>query len=85
MMTTILVLDVGTSALKATLYAQSGAILAQASQGYSYVSPEPNSAEADPDDWWHALPGALRQLNADLGGVRIIGLTGQMHSPVPAR
>jgi xylulokinase len=81
-MTTILVLDVGTSALKATLYAQGGAILAQASQGYSYHCPEPNSAEADPDDWWDALPGALAQLNHDLRDVRVIGLTGQMHSPV---
>lgn len=78
----ILVLDIGTSALKATLYAQDGAILAQASQGYSYHCPEPNSAEADPDDWWHALPGAQAQLNADLSSVRVIGLTGQMHSPV---
>jgi xylulokinase len=81
-MTTILVLDVGTSALKATLYAQSGAILAQASQGYIYHCPEPNSAEADPEDWWDALPGALAQLTHDLRGVRVIGLTGQMHSPV---
>jgi xylulokinase len=81
-MTTILVLDIGTSALKATLYAQGGAILAQASQGYNYHCPEPNSAEADPDDWWQALPGALTHLNHDLSSVRVIGLTGQMHSPV---
>ena len=78
----VLVLDVGTSALKATLYSARGAILAQAAQGYTYASPEPNSAEADPDDWWRALPQALAGLNADLRAVRIIGLTGQMHSPV---
>ncbi len=78
----VLVLDVGTSALKATVYSARGAILAQASQGYRYASPEPNSAEADPDDWWRALPPALAQLGTDLRAVRIIGLTGQMHSPV---
>jgi xylulokinase len=82
MTSTILVLDVGTSALKATLYAQSGGVLAQAGQPHSYSCPEPNSAEADPDDWWRALPGALALLHADLSGVQVIGLTGQMHSPV---
>lgn len=78
----VLVLDVGTSALKATLYSAQGAIVAQASQGYPYASPEPNSAEADPDDWWRALPPTLAKLDVDLRAVRIIGLTGQMHSPV---
>ncbi len=78
----VLVLDVGTSALKATLYSARGGIVAQASQGYAYTSPTPNSAEADPDDWWRALPPALAKLDADLRAVRIIGLTGQMHSPV---
>lgn len=78
----ILVLDVGTSALKATLYAQAGAILAQAGQPYSYQCPEPNAAEADPEDWWRAVPAALARLDADLSRVQIIGLTGQMHSPV---
>jgi xylulokinase len=79
---TILVIDVGTSALKATLYSEAGLILAQASHGYSYRSPEPNSAEADPEDWWRALPHALHGLKADLSGVQVIGLTGQMHSAV---
>lgn len=79
---TILVLDIGTSALKATLYAQSGAILAQASQPHAYHCPAPNSAEADPDDWWRALPGALAGLGRDLREVQVIGLTGQMHSAV---
>jgi xylulokinase len=78
----ILVLDVGTSALKATLYTQSGAILAQASQPYGYQCSEPGAAEADPDDWWQVLPTALRQLQFDLSNVRVIGLTGQMHSAV---
>jgi len=76
------VLDVGTSALKVTLYSGQGDILAKASQGYTYTSPEPNSAEADPDDWWHAVPRALAGLSADLRAVSVIGLTGQMHSPV---
>ena len=42
----ILVLDVGTSALKATLFAHTGAVLAQAAQGYEYRCLEPNAAEA---------------------------------------
>ncbi len=80
--TQILTLDVGTSALKTTLYAQSGALIAQASAPYSYTSPEPKAAEADPDDWWRALPVALAGLGTSLQHVRVIGLTGQMHSAV---
>jgi xylulokinase len=64
------------------LYSAQGAIVEQASQSYAYASPEPNSAEADPDDWWRALPPALAKLAANLRSVRIVGLTGQMHSPV---
>lgn len=81
---TILVFDVGTSALKATLYAQSGAVLAQAAHPYTqpYVCPEPNAAEADPDEWWRAVPLVLAQVQHSLDGVRVIGLTGQMHSAV---
>jgi len=80
----ILVLDVGTSALKATLFAHTGAVLAQAAQGYEYRCLEPNAAEADPDDWWRAVPNVVNRLKAqaDLSGVRVMGLTGQMHSPV---
>ncbi|MCS7061413.1 MAG: FGGY family carbohydrate kinase, partial [Anaerolineae bacterium] len=78
----IVVLDVGTSALKATLYSLEAGIVAQATQSYTYASPEPGAAEADPDDWVRALPEALRRLNADVRAVRVIGLTGQMHSPV---
>jgi len=78
----ILVIDVGTSALKVTLYAQRGGLIAQASAGYGYTSPEPNAAEADPEDWWRALPAALAGLSVSLDEVAVIGLTGQMHSAV---
>jgi xylulokinase len=78
----ILVIDIGTSALKTTLYAQSGALIAQASAPCGYQSPEPNAAEADPEDWWRALPSALVGLGASLHNVRVIGLTGQMHGAV---
>jgi xylulokinase len=78
----ILVIDIGTSALKATLYEQGGVLLAQADAPCGYQSPEPNAAEADPDDWWRALPVALAGLGASLHNVRVIGLTGQMHSAV---
>src|SRR4051794_15633103 len=78
----ILVIDVGTSALKATLYAQSGALVAQADAPCGFPSPEPNAAEANPEDWWRALPIALSELNVSLQHVAVIGLTGQMHSAV---
>jgi len=81
-MKTILVIDVGTSALKATLFTQGGQLVAQSSASYGYDSPEPNAAEADPEHWWDAFAPALAGLKADLQTVAIIGFTGQMHSPV---
>ncbi len=81
-MKTILVIDVGTSALKVTLFTQTGALIAQASASYGYTSPEANAAEADPEDWWVALPKALAGLRVDISSVGVIGFTGQMHSPV---
>lgn len=81
----ILAIDVGTSALKAVLYAADGYVLTTATQRYEYQTPQPGWAEASPADWWAALVEALAQLRAagfDLRTVQALGLTGQMHTAV---
>jgi xylulokinase len=82
---TILAVDVGTSSLKAALYSAAGVLLATASRRYSYQTPQPGWAEADPADWWKALAGALTDLRAaghDLSAAQAIAFTGQMHTVV---
>lgn len=82
----ILALDAGTSALKACLYTQDGRALAATSASYGYRTPQPGWAEGDPAAWWAALVAAVRGLAEKVGdalaAVRMIGVTGQMHSAV---
>lgn len=81
----VLAIDAGTSALKAVLYDAGGRVVASAARQYGYSMPRPGWGEADPDDWWAALVGAmadLRQAGLELAQVQVIGLTGQMHTLV---
>lgn len=81
----VLAIDAGTSALKAVLYDAGGRVLASAARQYTYHTPRPGWGEANPDDWWVALVGAiadLRQAGFNLAPVKVIGLTGQMHTLV---
>lgn len=80
----ILTVDVGTSALKAVLYARAGQVMAQASRRYGYHSPRPGWAEADPEAWWQAFDDAVLELaqGQELAAVRAIAFTGQMHTAV---
>ena len=55
----ILTIDVGTSALKAVLYSPAGEVLARASRRYTYATPQPGWAEADPEQWWQAFDLSL--------------------------
>lgn len=81
----ILAIDIGTSALKAVLYAVNGQVLLTSTARYEYQTPQPGWAEAHPADWWAALVeavAALRQAGFNLETVQAIGLTGQMHTAV---
>jgi len=82
---TILAVDVGTSALKAVVYTRLGQVLAVASRRYSYTTPQPGWAEADPEEWWQALLETLDELCQyvpALDQVQVLALTGQMHTAV---
>jgi xylulokinase len=81
----VLAIDVGTSALKAVVYGDSGRVLASASRRYGYASPHPGWAEADPHAWWSAFEDTMTDLcraSVELNQVQVLAVTGQMHTAV---
>ncbi|KQW78054.1 hypothetical protein ASC89_14680 [Devosia sp. Root413D1] len=71
----ILVLDCGSSALKATVFADDGAVIATTDAGY----PEQRAPHRRaPEDWWRAAVEALGRLPRD--GVTALSLTGMMEN-----
>lgn len=79
---TVLTLDLGTTAVKATLFTLDGAVRAQAAREYQTERPRPDWAEQDPEAWWEASVEATRALR-DLSSVKAIGLTSQREGVVP--
>ena len=79
-------LDIGTSAVKAVLVDGDQQLLAEAEVPLTTSRPQPLWSEQDPDAWWLATRAALATLGRDArgayGGVRAIGLSGQMHGAV---
>ncbi|MDR7434144.1 MAG: FGGY family carbohydrate kinase [Armatimonadota bacterium] len=79
---TILTLDLGTTAVKATLFTVDGVVCAQAMREYPTERPRPDWAEQDPEVWWEASVEAIRALG-DLRSVKVISLTSQREGVVP--
>lgn len=74
-------IDLGTSAVKAVVLGEKGAILGKGSSALSYTTPKPGFAEQNPNDWWDGTVKAVHQAIASCGAkVQIagIGLSGQM-------
>lgn len=71
----VLVLDCGSSALKATVFAADGAVIATTDAGYPMASAPHRRA---PEDWWRATLEAVHGLPLD--GVEAISLTGMMEN-----
>lgn len=82
----VLGIDVGTSATKVLLVAETGKIEAVVEVPYEVSSPHPGWNEQHPDLWWNATRHALKKLgfkkSAALKRVVAIGVTGQMHGSV---
>ena len=84
----VLGIDVGTTGTKALLVDvnTAGRVVARATQEYPLHTPRPGWAEQDPEDWWRATVGAIREVLAKSGAqadeVRGIGLSGQQHGSV---
>ena len=79
-------IDVGTSAVKATLVDERGRVAGTASQALPLATPRPGWAEQKPRDWWAGAAGAvkkaLRAAKGPASRVAGVGLSGQMHSSV---
>ena len=85
-MSTLLGIDLGTTALKASLFHEDGRLVASESRSYPVLSPKPGHAEQDPEEWWKALvsvSAALSQAHPhEFAGIAGIGICGQMHTHV---
>ena len=80
----VLGLDVSTTATKAVILDETGAVRSSAAVEYPFETPHPRWSEQDPNAWWNAAVRAIRTVLGDLGGdeVEAVGLTGQMHGLV---
>ncbi len=85
----ILVVDLGSTSVKSTVFSPDGQVLARAGGSYPTRAPHPAWAEQEPERWWEATVRATRTAlreavtagRQDLS-VAAIGLTGQMHGVV---
>ena len=85
-MTFVLGIDSSTTATKAIIAEEDGAVRGVASASYDYEIPRPQWTEQDPRLWWDGAITAVRQVLADTGvagsEIDAVGLTGQMHGSV---
>ncbi len=76
-------IDLGTSGVKAVLVDDRQTTIGQASAPLEVSFPRPLWSEQDPESWWVATDIAMGILRAEhpseMGAVRAIGLSGQMH------
>lgn len=79
-------IDVSTTATKALLIDERGAVIATAASSYDYDVPRPMWTEQDPHLWWVAAVDALRGMldssSVSASEIDAVGLTGQMHGSV---
>jgi len=76
----ILAHDLGTSGNKATLFDESGALIASKTASYPTNYADGNRAEQNPNDWWKAIVETTRTLLAEVkdAEVSVVALSGQM-------
>lgn len=79
-------IDSSTTATKAIVIDQKGAVTGVAVSEYPYETPRPLWSEQDPKLWWQATISSIRELLAKTAispnEIKGIGLTGQMHGLV---
>jgi xylulokinase len=76
---TLLGIDIGTTGVRAALFAEDGALVFDASVACAYEAPHAGWAEADPDLWWRATARALADLamRTSLAQVKCVAVVGQ--------
>jgi xylulokinase len=86
MATHLLGLDIGTTGVKGVLIDERGVSVAIAAVEYPLLTPKPNWAEQNPEDWWNATVLVIQRILSDSraapSSIKGIGLSGQMHSLV---
>lgn len=80
-MTGVLVLDVGTTSLKAVLFDAGGTAVAQADRSYPTHNAPGAVHEQYPRDWWRAAGEAVRAIAPE--DVAMIALSGTMQGVIP--
>lgn len=79
-------IDVSTTATKAVLVDEAGAVRGIGTAEYGFETPRPLWSEQDPAVWWSAaqtaIPAALAAADVPASAVAAVGLTGQMHGAV---
>ena len=58
----LLGIDIGTTGVRAAIFAEDGRMVADASATCLHDSPKPGGAEADPEAWWRAIAGVLGEI-----------------------
>ncbi len=85
-MSLVLGIDVSTTATKAILVDEAGAVRGVGVSEYGFDMPHPLWSEQDPGLWWtaaiHSIRSVLASSGVDGGEVAAVGLTGQMHGAV---
>jgi xylulokinase len=81
----VLAVDIGTSAAKASLLSEVKEVLAEAGARYPTYTPKATWIEQNPEDWWQALITSVRQCLAQRSDVEIvaIGISGHMSVMLP--
>lgn len=76
---TLLGIDIGTTGVRAAVFADDGTLLADASVACPHDAPQPGWAEAHPEGWWRAIVRALGEvsLKVRLAEVGAVAVTGQ--------
>jgi xylulokinase len=82
----VLGIDASTTATKAILVDEAGAVIGVGAASYGFEVPRPLWSEQEPALWWDGAVAAIRSVLASTGvpagDVVAIGLTGQMHGAV---
>ncbi len=85
-MSFVIGLDVSTTATKAILVDDAGAVRGVGTASYGYETPRPLWTEQEPARWWEgaieAVGNVLAASNVKGSDVEAVGLTGQMHGSV---
>jgi xylulokinase len=82
----VLGIDTSTTATKAVLVDEAGAVAGIGSAEYGFEAPQPLWSEQEPALWWdgtvEAIRSVLRSTGVDPASIAAVGLTGQMHGLV---